>query len=430
MKYLSNPERSKYRKWRLKILLTAMIGYAAYYIVRQNFSLVMPILINTFGVTKTELGWAVMVFNVIYGFGKLINGFFSDRSNARYFMTFGLSASALMSIMMGFSRSVYVLMCLYALSGWFQSMGWPPVARMLTQWFTPRELGMKWAIASTGHQLGGAAIYASGPFIIALFGWCGAFFVPGIFSLSIALVLSVLLRDSPKDLALPAPEAYKGEKLPHDNQHRIQIKEVAYIIFYNPMLWCISMANMCLYVVRLGIMTWAPTFLYEMKKSTLVNAGLQVTSYEITGVFGGILAGWLSDKFFNGRRGPVGCFYMCGLALALLYFWKTPAGHGWANGIALSCVGFLVYGPQVLIGVASADFASKRAVGVANGFAGTFAYVGVGMSHLAIGWISDHLGWDYGFIFFIIASLLGVVFFALTWNQGPRVSHSMPNKTR
>ena len=411
---LSYAERSAFRKWRLQILIAGILGYASYYIVRQNFSLSMPALIEEFGFTKTQLGGAMMAFSIIYAVGKLVNGFISDRSNARYFMPAGLAISALLSLCMGLSTNILSFIALYALMGWFQSMGWPPMARMLTHWFTPKELGLKWAIASAAHQVGGAAIYAVGPLLIISFGWKGAFFIPGIFSLCIAILLIPLLRDSPKSVGLPAPEAYKGEIIPDEDSRRITLKELGQIILCNPMLWYISMANMCLYIVRMGVITWAPTFLHEMKGTSLSQAGLQVAAYDIAGIVGGLTAGWMSDKLFRGRRGPVGAAYMLLLAIALFYFWKAPAGSGWENSIAMIFVGFLVYGPQVLIGVAAADLTSKRAVGVANGFSGTFAYVGVGISSLIIGWIADHYSWDYGFIFFIGAAILGAVFFALT----------------
>merc|ERR1711862_179401 len=100
--------------------------------------------------------------------------------------------------------------------------------------------------------------------------------------------------------------------------------------------------------------------------------------------------------------------------------WIAPFDSQFLDTVALAVAGFLVYGPQVLVGVASADFASKRAVGVANGFAGTFAYIGVGISSVVIARIVSDWGWDAGFIFFVICSLIGAFFFSLTWNHSAR----------
>src|SRR3546814_9645338 len=80
---------------------------------------------------------------------------------------------------------------------------------------------------------------------------------------------------------------------------------------------------------------------------------------------------------------------MVSLVLALLYFWKVPHGHVILNAVALIAVGFMVYGQQVLVGVAAADFSSKKAVGMATGLTGTFGSVGGAISGVGVGYIAD-----------------------------------------
>jgi sugar phosphate permease len=173
---------------------------------------------------------------------------------------------------------------------------------------------------------------------------------------------------------------------------------------------------MCVYIVRIGIIFWAPLFLKEFKNISLEHAGWQVAAYEVTGLLGGFAAGWVSDKIMGGQRGPVGALFMICLAIALIMFWKMPEGYVYFSTIALILVGFFVYGPQVLVGVASADFASKKAIGTANGLAGTMGYVGSGLSGICVGALIDNWGWSSAFIFFISSALIGAIFFMLTWH--------------
>ncbi len=92
--------RKNYRRWRIRILLSVIVGYAMFYMVRQNFTMAMPFMLEEQGYKLTDLGWVVAAFSFIYGIGKLVNGYLSDRSNARYFMPIGLAVSALLSIAM------------------------------------------------------------------------------------------------------------------------------------------------------------------------------------------------------------------------------------------------------------------------------------------------------------------------------------------
>ena len=101
-------ERKVFNAWRLRILFAAVFGYAAYYILRQNYSFAIPALSAEFGYTKAELGMVSSAFFVVYGVGKFVNGYFSDRSDARYFMSIGLLLSAIVSFFMGFSESIWI----------------------------------------------------------------------------------------------------------------------------------------------------------------------------------------------------------------------------------------------------------------------------------------------------------------------------------
>ncbi|MEB3702627.1 MFS transporter [Candidatus Bealeia paramacronuclearis] len=420
---LSREVRSTYRSWRTQILYSVIIGYAAYYLLRQNFSMAIPGMMEDLGYTKIELGWVVTMWSIVYGIGKFVNGFLSDRSNARIFMPAGLLLSAVVCLCMGFMDTLWAIGFLWMFNGWFQSMGWPPAARLVTHWFSPTELGMKWALCSSSHQIGGAIISVFAGYLIVHYGWRSAFYIPALLAIGVAFFLYNRLRDRPQDLGLPPVEEYKGDvrHVSDEYEERVTLKDVIHQVLGNKLVWYMGFANLCLYIPRMGIFVWAPTFLKEIKGTGLLEAGWQVGGFEIAGLAGGLMAGWLSDRFFGGRRGPVGVFFLIGLAASIGLLWAIPAGYPLLDLVALMLAGYLVYGPQILAGVASADFASKKAVGVANGFIGTLAYLGSGIAGVGIGYVVESYGWAGGFTLFIASSLIGAFFFLLVWNRRAKV---------
>jgi len=413
-------EKGSFPYWRMRILYATIIGYAAFYLVRQNLSMAIPGIGEEFGYTKLDLGWIASIFSITYGAGKLINGYFSDRSDARYFMSIGLFLSAIVSFFMGFGSGLVFFGLMWGLNGCFQSMGWPACARLITHWFSPKELGSKWALWASSHQIGSVAIFGLGGFLIERFGWRAAFIVPAFISIGFTFFLFNRLRDTPKEVGLPPVEEYKGDvtHVSHHYEERITLKEVITTVLANKLVWYMAIANMCLYIPRMGIFFWAPTFLKEFKGVTLIIAGMQLVSFEVACLLGGIAAGWASDKIFEGRRGPVGTLCLMGLSLSLLIMLKIPANSPFLDALVLMIAGFFLNGSQVLNGVATADFASKRAVGVATGITGSFAYAGSALaSGAGFGKIVELYGWEGGFTLFILVSLVGAVFFALTWNH-------------
>lgn len=427
---LSTLEKNSFRYWRVRILYSSIIGYAAYYLVRQNFPIAMTGFMADFGYTKTETGWIATAFSVVYGIGKFVNGYFSDRSNARYFIAAGLFFSGIVNIFVGFAEGIYTLGLLWMLNGCFQSMGWPPCARLMTHWFSPKELGTKWALWASSHQIGGATILALAGFLVDNYTWRWAFWVPSFFAIILSFFLIDRLRDTPEKVGLPPVEEYKGDVICQDSAEkgRVSFREIIPIVLSNPRIWWVSFANLFLYIPRMGVFFWAPTFLKEHKGMSLSLAGLQMAGFEVCGLFGGIIAGWLSDRVFDGRRGPVGALFLVGLAGAMALLWMIPRGYPALNAGILGIAGFLVYGPQVLAGVATADFSSKRAVGVATGFSGSFAYAGSGIAGVGVGYMADLYGWDGPFILFIISSLLGALCFAAVWRYRSKILDQRPTE--
>ncbi|MBA3993502.1 MAG: hypothetical protein C0469_08245 [Cyanobacteria bacterium DS2.3.42] len=105
---------------------------------------------------------------------------------------------------------------------------------------------------------------------------------------------------------------------------------------------------------------------------------------------------------------------------AILLYWLNPKGNFMVDSIALVAIGFLIYGPVMLIGVAALDLVPKKAVGTAAGLTGLFGYLGATAAELGIGNIVQHFGWNTGFMVIIAAAILSIFLLALTWNVHDR----------
>ena len=410
--------RRTYRFWRIRMMYSMLIGYAGFYLVRKNFSMAMPVFLEELDVSRTDLGLILSAFSIVYGVGKFANGMLADRANPRFFMAIGLAGAAAMNLCFGFSSALWTFGLFWLANAWFQSMGWPPCARLLTHWYSASERGTMWGLWNASHQIGGAAILVLAGTLITHLGWRAAFIVPAVVTLVLTAFLVNRLRDTPRSLGLPPVESYRGERVdPHEAEQEPFFRILRRQVLNNPAIWVLCLANFFIYVVRIGILDWAPTYLVEAKNSQLEAAGWQVAGFEIAGIFGALAAGWFSDRLFSGRRGPVAVIWLALLAGGLFGLWRIPPGNPWLDAALLMVVGFLVYGPQMLVGVAAADFASKKAVATATGLTGTFGYLGSGLCGVGTGVIVDRWGWDGAFVFFITSAVIATALFALLWNK-------------
>ncbi|WP_295802430.1 MFS transporter [uncultured Veillonella sp.] len=92
---------STYKRLRKEVFAGTFIGYATFYLIRQNFSLAVPYMIAEYGYTKADLGIVMTLLSVAYGVSKFVMGNASDRSNPKYFSTVGLLLSALVMLLFG-----------------------------------------------------------------------------------------------------------------------------------------------------------------------------------------------------------------------------------------------------------------------------------------------------------------------------------------
>ncbi|MGE4234228.1 MAG: phosphoglycerate transporter protein PgtP [Bacteriovoracia bacterium] len=415
---ITDPEtiKKEYKYWRKRIMISSFIGYVVFYFCRKNLSAATPAMITDLQITKTQIGTIWSVLYLSYGVSKLVSGLIGDRSNPRYFMAIGLFLSAVFNLAFGFSTSIVTLAIFWGLNGWVQGMGWPASVRLLTQWNSRSERGFTWGLWNTSHQVGAGAILIVGGFLSQYYGWRSSFFLPAAIAILCSFYLVNRLRDTPESLGLPSVEEFKNDRPDQQEAKPGSIREILFEhVLNNPKIWLLSIGNFFVYIVRYGALDWAPTFLVEVKHSSISNASFKTAFLELVGIGGAIAAGWISDKYFKGKRGPVNFLYMALLGFAVLEFWIIPEGHPVLDACALGAVGFLVYGPQMLVGVATADATSKHAAASATGFMGLFGYIGSIASGIGTGYIVDHYGWNGGFVFFISATILGSLCFIGTW---------------
>ena len=69
----------------------------------------------------------------------------------------------------------------------------------------------------------------------------------------------------------------------------------------------------------------------------------------------------------------------------------------------LGIIGFLIFGPQMLTGIAAAEFTHKQAAGTSTGFAGCFSYIGAAVTGWPLGYIIQDFGW-FGFFIALMSS--------------------------
>jgi len=412
--------KARYRYWQRRILISTIIGYATFYFVRKNLSVAMPGLGQDLGISKVDLGLFLTLHGLLYGVSKFANGFLADRSNARTFMAAGLLLSAVINLFFGLSSTVLALGVLWMLNGWVQGMGFPPCARLMAHWFPPKQLATHYSIWNTSHSIGaGLVVVVCG--YLAVYGWRWCFFVPAALAMLCAVFLLVSLRDTPPSLGLPEVEGTVRAPVAKDFSSLLLRQVLA-----NPYVWLLALASFFVYVVRYAVLDWGPTLLTETKHLKLTHSSWMVAGFEVAGVAGMLLSGWLTDRVFGGRGARLCVISMALAGLSVLLFWKLPDSSVGLSTLLLCLTGFFIYGPQALVGVIVTNLATKRVAATAIGFTSIFSYASTLVSGWGLGWLVQHHGWSAALGGLVIAAALSMLMFALAWTAKPHGYEAEP----
>ena len=219
---------AKYRRFRIEAFTASFIGYTVFHLTKKNIGAALPELSTHLGYTNLQLGILGSSLYFTYAFGKFINGVIADKADAKKFLTAALFMSAVANIAFGLSPYIIpkdfmlfgqpllllAMALFWGINGWFQSMGFPAIAKVLAFWFSNTERGTKWALWSTSHQFGtmlGAVLAGT---VIVHFGWQAAFIIPGVINLIMCIFTYATMHDKPTTLGLPEVEMYREGTLP------------------------------------------------------------------------------------------------------------------------------------------------------------------------------------------------------------------------
>lgn len=427
---MQTERRFKYWQWR--VIICSMVGYAMFYFVRKNFSFAIPLLNEEYGISNASFGIIMTLGGLIYGLSKFINGILADRTNARWHLVLGLSVCVLTSILFGFADRistfftgsaqgesfiqgmVMIMGLLYIVNQIFQGCGFAPCNHLMVSWVPPKELATKMSLWNTSHSVGAFLVAVICGYLTR---WQLCFWVPAAIAFVGIFFILITLRDTPKSVGLQELPKVKGELDDGEQKDPKAFRQfLMKKVFLNPVIWVLAITDLFVYIVRFAILDWGPSMLSDMGLSKELT-GWTVAIFEIAGCAGMLCAGYISDKFFNSRSQRVCAIEMSLVAACLLgLHFLQDAGHPVFFLILLALAGFLIYGPQALLGVTAANIATKKAASSAVGLIGFMSYLSTIITGVGFGALADKFGgWSWIFITMGGLAVVGAVLILTIW---------------
>ncbi|NXS97231.1 G6PT2 protein, partial [Jacana jacana] len=414
---------------------------------------------------KQLLGALDYSFLCAYAIGMYLSGIIGERLPIRYYLTVGMLASGFFTAMFGLGyfynvHNLWFYIMAQIANGLVQTTGWPSVVTCIGNWFGKGRRGLIMGIwnshTSVGNILGSliAAYWVSTC-------WGLSFVVPGVIIALMGIVCFLFLIEHPKDVScsctpssssknilngvcrfrvqMPTLHAKESSK-PQDPEMQhllIDSENCSLSLNSRPVVTgegrhgtsAISFLgalripgviefSLCLLFAKLVSYTflfWLPLYITNVEHLDAKRAGDLSTLFDVGGIFGGILAGLISDRL---EKRASTCGMMLLLAAPTLYMFSAVSKMGLEATIAMLLIsGALVNGPYALITTAvSADLGTHkslkgnaRALSTVTAIIDGTGSVGAALGPLLAGLISPS-GWNNVFYMLMVADACALLF--------------------
>jgi sugar phosphate permease len=421
------------RIWKIRAFFGTWIAYVGFYLCRKNYPIAQPEFMKEFGWNEMQVGMIISGFLIIYSLGQFINGVLGDKWGPRLVLITGMFLSAFSNFLFGFSSTVALMFVLYTLNGYFQSTGWPCCIKIMTNWIPLNQRGkvMPWwgtcyqvgdiiATAFAGFVLGLTAekhvLDASGNIVSNYFNWRWAFWVPALVLVLVTILVKYLVRSSPECAGLEKEKHSTEDEKIISGASKKSLFEITLDIFKNRAIVILGVSYFCIKFIRYTFWFWIPTYMVKVLGYKADDTAYILTLFPIFGFFGTLFAGYVSDRFYGSRRGPVTVFMLLGLSLSLLFYVFVTHDLIYMM-LAVGFIGFFTYGPDFLVsGIAVMDFGSKEHSGTAAGFVNGVGGAGAALTGLIGGGVATLWGWNAVLYLLVGFALLCAAILMFLWN--------------
>lgn len=372
-----------------------MFCYLFFYTGRHNFGWAAKGMATDLNIPFTAIGWISFSMLIGYSIGQLINGNLADRFSARLMVTLGAYLSILTNIAISFSSSPTMIMLLWALNGYFQSMAWAPGAKLINNWWNERERGKAFGFYTMAAGLSSMVTYLLSIILLQQgYEWRMLFRLPVLLLLISATAFLIIARDKPsikKDTDVPL-----NPKVNWLEQYRR--------VFRNRKFMVASLGFGFESMARYGLIFWVPV--HYLGNNWKENPGnLWVTFLLPVGMAAGALTfGMLSDSVFKKDRIKAISFGMTISAVISVLIYVSPPDNLLLGAVLMFLAGFFVYGPQACFWPLSPDLLGSSLTGTGIGFMNMVGYMFAAFGEPLLGYAIDATG-DTNSIFFVIAIL-------------------------
>ena len=395
--------------------------YFASNLGRLSYTACMAEIVGREILTPASAGLIVTGFFICYGSGQIFSGFIGGRNNPFKLIFIGIFCTAFANLAMGFAHTTSIMLVIWCFNGLIQSIIWPPVLRIIVEYFSESERNKISINISTTHPVAVMFAYISCAGIITILSWKAVFFIyaffllviSGIWILAYRKIAGPALHKQCSTQYKPAAQSMirKDGFLENNNVRPARKYSSLFIGRYFPglaiFLFCLALVSQG--VLRDGLTTWIPVYtsnIFSIPPNTaILSAGILPVIN---------LAGIYVCRFLYYRTKDEGkiTIYLFGVSLlAALILRFAGEINIFISFLAFALIIACMMGVNLmLVTFVPARFVKFGLVSFMTGLTNSCVYLGSSVSNYGIALLVEKAGWNAVLSLLVILAAASVIF--------------------
>ncbi|MBI2377796.1 MAG: MFS transporter [Deltaproteobacteria bacterium] len=431
------------KTWRRRVFVATWISYASFYFCRKPFYITKPVLASELGFSTETLGLIGSAFLIAYALGQFMTAWLGSRFGARVVVLLGMVVSLCANFSFGLSSSVGAFLALMTVNGFAQATGWAGNVASMAPWFKRTERGTVMGVWATNFQAGGVLANGASSWILAgveaskkggehfllantaiaaalgAYGYGWAYFFGSLVLFVASIVFLFGQRNRPEDVGLPPIDADTDATSNGPSEQGEQWSRATWInvLYLGTFYFFIKF-------IRYAIWSWTPFLLKKYYGLEASDAGYLSTIFDVFGIAGVIAAGFISDRWFLGRRVRISFYFVAAMFASSILLYTLGQTSLVVFGLAIGLLGFFLYGPDALLTSAGAiEVGSVRSAAKAAGIISGMGAIGSVAQELVLGKMLSKDDVGLVFLTLVLSSVLSAACLGILMLRN-RLGHS------
>jgi sugar phosphate permease len=373
--------------------LTVFIAYA----VRYGYGILLPEMLDSLNITKTDAGVIFSSFFVAYTIASPVCGYIADRYGSRWLLASFVILIGIGVFLMSQVTSILQAALFFTQAGICCAAGWAPVIALAQKWTSQEHLGRTVAFIDIASALSIIAMGALVPVIVRNLDWRVGWMILGGIAIGLGIFNFLVIKNPPdtkqntnaKSTGVPLSTLLRSNKF-----------------------WLFGFGYLFTGVAIQIPFTFLNTYaVQELNLSYDIASYLMIT-LGIGAIVSKVVIGPISDK-----TGRLKMIFLCGALIAL-----GCLGMTYSNMVTLFIAVFIFsmgYGAVwAMYAAAASDFFAKESSGFTIGLWTLFLGIGLVISPAISGWLADTTGTlTWSFAVGAAGGLLSVLLLIPLWKQ-------------